>query len=262
MLKYTIAAFHKIVADLKLIAHVATIVMQSFMTVYLVCAIIVNTGSRIINSVLLLLTVLNFIIYLVTYGKSDKLSKKAKGITSKTYKILKLSLNAISLASVIYSIYASSASINGITLVTTPIMVVLWVTQVAFELIKVYVSNRATLFINGLQMDFEFAIKPITKARNFLHDFLGEEREDEVTVPEENRRILTKQAELDDLERGKKPKGLLVRAFDELKRRVGESFSRFGFGKGRSKSGEREEQNERELLEENEEREKITSGDR
>ena len=222
MLKYTMAAFNKTVKDLRLFAHIATIVMQSFMLAYLATAIIFENGNRIINAVLASLTVINFVIYLITYGKEDKKSKKVKGTSQKTYVYTKLFLNAISLASVIYSIYVSAENVTGITMVTAPIMIVLWIAQVALEVIKIYVSRCSALFLDGLEMDFEFVLKPMTKARNVLHDFIGEEREDEDNVSARNRAILTEQAGVDEAARQQKKPGIVGRAWRELVRRAKE----------------------------------------
>ena len=220
MLKYTVAAWNTIVNDMKLISKLATIIMQSFMIVYLTLGIIFTNGNVIVNSVLLGLTVVHFGLYLCTDGKKGETAKRVKGVSSKVYTYAKLMINAVSLASIIYSIYVSPDIVSSITLVTTPLMIVLWVLQLLFELVKIYVERRATLFIDGIKMDFEVVIKPLTKARNLLHDFIGEEREAEDTVTESSRRILTEQASIDEEEKKKKPKNIFLRAFDEVKRRV------------------------------------------
>lgn len=195
MLKYTIAACSRIVKDLKILAHTVTIIMQSVMIVYLTFAAIVGNGSRAINITLASLTAANLVFYLITYGRNDKKSKKVRGAVSRVYVWAKLSLNAISLASVIYSIYASAAYETGLTVVVAPIMIVLWVAQVLFQIIKAYVENRAALFTDGLRMDFEFVMKPVNKAKNIIHDFFGEEREEHKSASEKNKRILTAEAE-------------------------------------------------------------------
>ena len=204
MLKYTIAASKKIVDDLRLLANVITIVMQSFMICYLGVAIALNNGSRAINSTLCALTAINFIVYLITYGRSGKRAKSIKGAVSRSYTYIKLSLNAFSLASVIYSIYVSASSVSGITMVIAPIMILLWVAQVVFQLAKAYAENRLKLFTDALKMDFDFVLNPINKAKNLVHDFLGEEREEMKGASDRNRRILEERAEADEARRNEK----------------------------------------------------------
>ena len=117
-------------------------------------------------------------------------------------------------------------------MVTTPLMIVLWVLQVIFEIVKVYVSIRVDLVLDGLAMDFEFVTKPFMKARNVLHDFIGEEREAETSVSADNRRILTEQAGINEEEKKKKkankPKNIILRAFDEAKRRLMDKIKKKG----------------------------------
>lgn len=220
MLKYTVAASKKIVDDLRLLAHIVTILMQSFMICYLGVAIVLNNGSRIINAVLCTLTALNFIVYLVTYGRSEKRAKTIKGAVSRSYTYIKLSLNAFSLASVIYSIYVSAAEVSGITLVIAPIMILLWVAQVLFQLAKVYAENRFNLFLDALKMDFEFVLNPLNKAKNMVHDFLGEERETYKDASEKNRRILTERAEADGLKKSARRAERIGRFVDAIKNKI------------------------------------------
>ncbi|MBR2930767.1 MAG: hypothetical protein IKC32_06010 [Clostridia bacterium] len=226
MLKYTVAAVTRIVNDLKLAAHVATTVMQSFMLVYLIISMILGSGSLIINGVLLALSAVNLAVYLFTYGRTSKLAKRAKSKTATVCRWAKLFINAISLVSVIYSIWATTADVPRLTLVLTPITLVLWVVQVAIEVIRIYATRRFAYFVDALKMDFEFVTKPVTKARNFLHDFIGEEREDEDTVSPENRERLIAEAGVIEEKKKGKPKNIVSRAFSELGRRIKAKFGR------------------------------------
>lgn len=204
MLKYTRAAFSRIVKDLKLLTLIITVIMQSFMIAYLTASIILDKGNLIVNAILLGLTAVNFIFYLVTYGRNSRLMKKVKGRVSRTYSVAKLSVNAISLASVIYSIYVGASDITGFTMVMTPLMIILWVMQVLFQLTRAYVENRKDLLMDGIQMDFEIVVKPYMKVRNAVHDFFGDEREDEDVVSRKNRAVLEAQAEADGIAKKEK----------------------------------------------------------
>ncbi len=201
MLKYTSAAIHKIINDLILLAHVSTIVMQVFMILYLTVAIIIGSGSLPINLALVTVNAVGLTVYLITYGKKDKKSKASKDITERVCTWAKIILNAISLASVIYTIYATSEEVTRLTLVLTPLMIIMWVLQVSIELVKQFVTRRARLFLDGIRMDFEFIAKPIIHTKNFINDMMGEEKESTDIVSVENRRILTEQAERDKKER-------------------------------------------------------------
>lgn len=219
MLKYTIAAYRRIIKDLSILANITTIVTQSFMILYLAYALIIGQGNRIINAVLLGMTALNLIIHIITNGKSDKRAKTTKKVSHTAYIVIKLTLNAVSLASVVYSIYVNSADVTAFAMLTTPLMILLWIAQVAFELIKLYVTNRAALFLDGLKMDFEFVLKPIVKTKNFFKDLFGEEREDTEIVGEKNRRILTEQAGIEIEEKRESRKAFFGKLWDVVKRK-------------------------------------------
>ena len=197
MFKYTVAAYHKIVNDLKMLAHVFTIVVQSLMILYMTYSAIVNNGSRAINITLGALTLASLLFYLFTYGRDNKKVKRVRGLVSRGYAIAKLTINAVSLASIVYSIYVGASDISALSLVITPLMIIMWVLQVLFQFAKAYAENRLALLVDGIEMDVEFVANPIKRVKNVVHDFLGEEREAESGVSEKNRRILTKQAEED-----------------------------------------------------------------
>ncbi|MBR7116125.1 MAG: hypothetical protein IKC87_00235 [Clostridia bacterium] len=248
MLKYTIAAYHRIVKDLGILANITTIVTQSFMILYLAYALIIGQGNRIINAILLVMTALNLVIHLITNGKRDKKSKTTKKISRTAYIVTKLTLNAVSLASVVYSIYVNSADVTAFAMLTTPLMILLWIAQVAFELIKLYVTNRAALFLDGLKMDFEFVLKPIVKTKNFFKDLFGEEREDTEIVGEKNRRILTEQAGIEMEEKREENKAFWGKLWDVVKRKF---FS---------KKKKKEDPDKLEAPEVTDERPKVTAG--
>ena len=220
MLKYTVAACNKIVSDLKRLSHVFTVVVQSLMIVYMAYSAIVNNGSRAINIALGALTLVNLVVYLIFNRRNDKKSKRFKGAVSRGYIVFKLSLNAISLASVIYSIYVGASNVSGLTLVITPLMIIMWVLQVLFQLAKAYAENRFALFVDGLKMDFEFVISPVKKVKNAVHDFFGEEREEESGVSEKNRAVLTHRAEEDGLVKKQKRREKLISRFNVIKKKL------------------------------------------
>lgn len=220
MLKYTLAACRRIVNDLKLLAHIFTIVVQSFMIVYMTYSAIVNNGSRIINITLGAVTFLNLVVYLITYGRSSKKAKRVKGAVSKGYVIAKLSLNAVSLASIVYSIYVGASNVSSMTMVIAPLMIIMWVLQVALQVAKSYVENRVVLFVDGFQMDFELAFKLKVKANNLVHDFFGEDREDEVIISPKNRKILEEQAIADGLNKKNKRASSRRKFFDAVRSKL------------------------------------------
>lgn len=216
MFKYTKAAINRINADLKRLANLATILMQSVMIIYLVISMIVEQGKLIVNAILAAITATYFVVFLIHLGKEDKRSKENMRINTKIYFWSRIIINAFNLGSVIYSIYISASNVSPITYIITPILIILWVGQVALEVIKEYVKNRFVLFVDGLEMDFEFIIKPVNQAKSFFDGLIGEHHEEVEYVSEKNRRILEEQAGCDSEAKKKEP-SYLIKLFNRIK---------------------------------------------
>ncbi len=225
MFKYTKAAINRINKDLKNLVNLATILMQSVMIVYLVISMILEQGKLIVNAILALVTLTYFVIFLIHLGKEDKRSKENMRVGNKVYFWSRIIINAFNLASVIYSIYISAANISPITYIITPILIILWVGQVALEVIKEYVKNRFILFVDGLEMDFEFVIKPVNQAKSFFDGLIGEHHEEVEYVSEKNRKILKEQAGVDS-EKKKKELPYIVKLFNRIKDGVRSLFKK------------------------------------
>ena len=127
MFKYTRAAVSRIVIDLKLLAHIANIVMQSFMIAYLAFSMIIGRGSMLINGILVGLTAANLVFYLVMYGRATRGAKRLRRRVSRIYVAAKLSVNIVPLASIAYSVYVGASDVTSLALIFTPLMIILWI---------------------------------------------------------------------------------------------------------------------------------------
>lgn len=199
MFKYTRAAMNRIVSSIKTIAHVANITMQSLMIIYLAFSMIFERGSLLINGILLGLTAANLIFYLVTYAKEERGAKKLRRRVSRICIWAKLSINLVPLASICYSVYVGAPEVTSFTLIVTPLMIILWVAQVVFNLARLYIEHSAALFMDGIEMDMQQIRQPLVSVKNRIHDFFDEEHEtaENRDVSGRSRRIL--EAEADEM---------------------------------------------------------------
>ena len=117
-------------------------------------------------------------------------------------------LNAISLAIIIYTICFDPLSVSSILMVVVPLLIILWIMQLVFEVLSLYVRSRVDLFVDGIQMDFEAVIRPINKVRNAVLGAIGEDEGSDELVSEHNRAILEEQAREDGERRKVKRKKL------------------------------------------------------
>ena len=168
MLKNTRAAFNLIKFEISLFAHIAKIVSTVIILAYLAFSLIIGRGLFAVNVVLCAITAVNFIVYLILRKKKDKKSKKVRKIVKHSYVITKIVLNAIPLATLILSVIFAPDKILIADVVFLPIMLLLWIAQVALEVVSLYVQSRIALFVDSIQEDFKFVITPVLKVKNFI----------------------------------------------------------------------------------------------
>lgn len=206
MFKYTRAAVNHIVVDVKRLAHVANIVMQSIMILYLGFSLVTERGMPLINGILIGLTAANLLFYLVTYSPAERGVKKLRRRVSRIYIWSKLLINIVPLASICYSAYVGATDISSLTLILTPVMIILWVMQVVFNLARWYVERSAALFMDGIEMDMQGIRQPLVGVKNRIHDFFDEEHEtaEHRDVSGKSRKIL--EAEADKMAAGREAK--------------------------------------------------------
>ncbi len=199
MFKYTRASLDKIGEELKLISHLYTIIMQVIMLAYFTFALVLPKGYVAVNIIGIAVTAFYLGFYLITHYSEKKASDKSRLIVKKVVKYIKLTLSAFTLATVMYSAIMATSALDGavtpFTLITTPIMIVVWVLQIAVELLTVYTTSRINIFTDGLKMDLEPVVNPAIKAENAFRRFFKEEEKSELSVDEKTRDELKKRAE-------------------------------------------------------------------
>lgn len=199
MFKYTRAAADKIGAELNLLSHVFTIVMQAIMLVYFTFALILPKGYTTVNIIGIIVTAFYLIFYLITHRAESRAAQKRKKLVSKIVKFIKLSLSAFTLGTVMYSAIMATSALDGavtpFTLITTPIMILVWVFQIAIELLKYYTTSRVNIFLDGLKMDIEPVVNPGIKAENLLRRFFKDEEKELLEVDDKTRQDLKARAD-------------------------------------------------------------------
>jgi hypothetical protein len=198
MFKYTRAAATKIKEDLSLLSHLYTVIMQIILLAYFIVALLLPKGYFTVNIIGIAVTAFYLVFYLISYYSSDRIGAGHRRLVKTVVKIIKLSLSAFTLATILYSVLmASTAFTDGVTpftLVTAPLMIIVWVLQVVVELIKYYATAKIELFVDGLRMDVEKVAEPITRIENKIHRFFGEKEKQTDSVDEKNREELMKRA--------------------------------------------------------------------
>ena len=197
MFDYTKAIYRKTKKDLDLALSIFQFGTQVLYIAYLIYLVFSANNSIWYLHLCLLIICIPFLIFdLITtknikeiknekisiFGKKrhkEKLSKarnkrknvvRLKFYTSHTIKIFVL-------ASSFYPIITSPSSVHPLSIMCTTVMVLLWILQIVFEVLKLVLEGRGELFMEALQADVEFVTKPANAVKNAFKKLTGQEVE-------------------------------------------------------------------------------------
>ena len=169
MLKYTVAAINKSLDDLRRASFLLDILVNVLYIIYLVYAIVVGSGNPFVNATLCALTAVFFVSYIVT--SLDEKKKRARRLVKRTYKRIKIFVDAFSLAIAIYSIYIAAEHATVISILLTVGSLIGWIAKVSFSILTRFLEARARLLISAFHLDFE----PFYKVQNAYKLLVGDE---------------------------------------------------------------------------------------
>ena len=207
MLDYTVVAAKKTVDDIKRFAKIFAILTQALYIAYLVYALVIGAGFLPLNIALLAISVAYFVFYLLASGHSGKKIKGAKRSVGHTYKFIKISAASFNLAVLLYSIWAFPEEVKPISIVFATLMTVVWVLQLAIEIVSIFAERRIALFIEALKADLEIVTKPLNTAQNFVRKIRGDEPIENDVEPTRDRKMLDERVEEYRLQKREKRRG-------------------------------------------------------
>ncbi len=192
MLDYTKAAIKKVVADLKRVNYVRSVITQCVYIAYLVYTLIALRGLIALNATLLGLATAYFAFFLcmTACGKAPDGKPVQKRIAT-IYRYAKLFAQLFNLGVMLYSVGATAKNASALSIIFSALLIVAWILQVVFEVIIKYAVNKAHLLIEGLEADFEQATKPVRAVGNFFKKMTGKTVEPQ-KEPSKHRQTLDK----------------------------------------------------------------------
>jgi hypothetical protein len=161
MLDHSKAALALIQEDLKKWTKVFKIVFSIFSLLYLSYSFLVKNGNFYVNIILISLYSIYTFFELLTYKKD---MKKVKKIIARSYKWSTLFLKAFTLGTLLYGIYVGTRNVDGISMILTTLMIILWTLQVLLEILVTIIEPRIKLFTAGIMAD----LKPVANVINFV----------------------------------------------------------------------------------------------
>ena len=195
MLDHTRAALEKIKRDITVFSRIYTVVLQSVVLIYFTAALLLHKGYFAVNAVGLSVTLFYLVFYLVTIRSSGRVALGRRRRVKRIVKLIKLSLSAFTLAAILYSVFTASFAegegVTPFTVVTLPILLIVWVLQLIIEVLKYYISAELDLFADGMKMDAEKVSAPINALKNRVHRFFDEKTAPPAEIDEKNREMLT-----------------------------------------------------------------------
>ena len=168
MFEYSKAALGIIVDDLKRLIRVISTFLSIGIYAYLICAIIFQIGFLVANIILISTKVLYDIISNLIFKDKTK-DKAKKKIIKRSYTWTKLGINFITIALSMVNMALYSTQVSAIAIISTTLLIIMWVLQVLFEVVTFIFEQKSRLLIAGIQRD----VKPIKATVNHIMNLLN-----------------------------------------------------------------------------------------
>lgn len=173
MFIYTRATLDKIVTDLKRTVDISNITGQLVYVLYLIYAIFAPIGFVYLNAFLLGMSLVYFVIYIVYYKKNDKLSKEVKTTARHTFKWIKLSSKALTLAITLYGVYSMTNHLTAFSIILTTLTIIVWIINLAIELITIAVEHYTAMLNEALAADVGEITRPVQAVGSVVKKIVG-----------------------------------------------------------------------------------------
>lgn len=176
MFDYTKTVVEKIKNDFVALIKLFQFATQILYLIYLAYALIRGNGILWVNISLLILSLafLGYSIYMLTQQKPNRqINRRIKRVIAWCKRIIKL----YPLGVMTYTVYATTQSVDTLSVILTALMLVAWVLGIVFELITYFLISRFEWIMEGMKADLE----GVSKVTSFFKRLKGEE----VPTPQE-----------------------------------------------------------------------------
>lgn len=192
MLDYTRAVFEKTRKELNTALTIFQFGTQTVYIAYLIYLLIVPNRIWYLHLSLLVISLAFFVFDIFTtrniraiknekfsfFGKrahNEKLAsaKRSRKNVAKIKFYVSHVIKIFVLASAFYPIIVSPDSVHPLSIMCTTAMVLLWIIQIVFEVLKLILEGRGELFMEALKADVEFVSKPVNAVKNTFNKIMG-----------------------------------------------------------------------------------------
>lgn len=219
MFDYSRAALGLVVEDIRKIARRISFVLSLGLYIYLIASIILGFGYWIANVCLIAIKVAYDIIEEVT-SKDKKANRKTRKMAKRGYKYSRLAINGLTIGATMVNMALHPASVTAIAIISTTLLIIVWVLQVLFEIIAFIFEQEVRLIMAGIQKDTRGFTKTINTVKSFLH-IGGKEEEEEINYDEHYKKEYDRLDTVVDIPKSSKNKKInLSSAMDFVKKVV------------------------------------------
>ena len=208
MFDYSRAIFDKTKKDLETALAVYQFGTQILYISYLIYLLLTPNLIWYLHIPLLAISIAFFVFDIITSKsiraiKSEKVTFRNKRLISKRLanakkhrsnikKIKFYASHFIKLFVLAYSFYpiiVAPTTVHPLSIMCTTVMVLLWILQIVFEVLKLVLEGRGELFMEALHADVEFVTKPVDFVKGAFNKIRGKEVE-EKPEPTKERKYL------------------------------------------------------------------------
>ena len=152
MFNYTRASIGIILDDIKRYHRAFKFGSLIFTLAYFSYALAASVGHIAANIFLVSLYLSYFVFEIVT---RDTDLKKTRRAIRRSYRVTRITVNAVSLAIMLYGIYTATTSIEPISIILATLMIISWVLQLLLAITVEIVESKVDLLVAGWNKDME-----------------------------------------------------------------------------------------------------------
>lgn len=188
MFDHTKSALKSTVKQIKFIANLFKYSTSAILIAYFIYTIFAKIGLIWANACLLALALFSLVFEIIT-DRSKSISKSTEKTVKRSVKFIKLFIRALTLGTMLFSIYMSAKNVNGITIIVTTLAVISWILSFLFEVVHIILEKKVKALVNSFKEDFNHLTHPFhakEKVKDKENDTTtpnGYERESEHNTP-------------------------------------------------------------------------------
>ncbi len=190
MLDYTKIVMTKIKEDINRLGFIFAVISQCFAIAFLIYALCANVGILWVNIVVLVLSVACLGIQLPLGADIKKTAKARLKKFKRYFKWISLTIRLLPVATAVYTLCATGANPDAISVLLTAMTLISWVLQLVFQIVTYLIDRYSNLVREGLTADVEDITRPIRAVTSFFKK--SSESDEEIKTPSKTRLWLDK----------------------------------------------------------------------